>query len=127
MEIMATDTETEETAMDPGSNSGEAATSRQGEVELRSGAFAFLKPLFRRRYAALALLAIGLLAGRSNHRWLGWSAGLFVLGVAIFSGCLYALVLSSMKILGAIVPLGGSCMIAGWILLAIAACKSRTE
>ena len=76
-------------------------------------------------YHALALLAVGLVAGRGNNRWFGWSAGFFLGGVAIFSGCLYALVLSGVKMLGAIVPIGGSCMIVGWILLAIATWKSQ--
>ncbi len=76
-------------------------------------------------YHALALLAVGILAMRANNRWLGWSAGLFIVGVAIFSGCLYALVLSGVKILGAVVPIGGTCLIVGWILLAIAAWKSQ--
>ena len=76
-------------------------------------------------YHALALLAVGLLAMRGNNRWLGWSAKFFIVGVVIFSGCLYALVFSGVKILGAIVPIGGTCLIVGWILLAIAAGKSR--
>jgi uncharacterized membrane protein YgdD (TMEM256/DUF423 family) len=76
-------------------------------------------------YHALALLAVGLLAMRGNNRWLGWSAKCFIAGVAIFSGCLYALVLSGVKILGAIVPIGGTCLIVGWVLLAIAAGKSQ--
>ena len=76
-------------------------------------------------YHALALLAVGIFAARHNNRWLGWSARFFIFGVAIFSGCLYTLVLSGVKILGAIVPIGGSCMIVGWILLAVAAWKSQ--
>ena len=75
-------------------------------------------------YHALALLAAGILAARRNNHWLGWSARFLLFGVAIFSGCLYTLVLSGVKILGAIVPIGGSCMIVGWILLAIAVWKS---
>ena len=47
----------------------------------------------------------------------------FVFGVLIFSGCLAALCLSGVKILGAIVPIGGTLLIAGWILLAIAALR----
>jgi uncharacterized membrane protein YgdD (TMEM256/DUF423 family) len=74
-------------------------------------------------YHALALLAVGLFAARGNTRCLGWSAKLFIVGIAIFSGCLYALVISGVKILGAIVPIGGSCLIVGWILFAIAVRK----
>ena len=43
------------------------------------------------------------------------------LGTLIFSGCLYALVLSGRKWLGAIVPIGGTLMIVGWVCLAVAA------
>lgn len=46
------------------------------------------------------------------------AATLFGLGAVIFSFSLYALVLSGFKILGAITPLGGVCMILGWIFLA---------
>lgn len=42
-----------------------------------------------------------------------------LLGPVIFSGCLYAMVLGAPKILGAIVPIGGALMIAGWVSLAI--------
>jgi uncharacterized membrane protein YgdD (TMEM256/DUF423 family) len=46
----------------------------------------------------------------------------------IFSGCLAVLALSGIKILGAIVPIGGVLMIAGWALLAAAAARlSATE
>ncbi|MEM6403669.1 MAG: DUF423 domain-containing protein, partial [Cyanobacteria bacterium P01_D01_bin.116] len=41
--------------------------------------------------------------------------------IFIFSGSLYALSLSDIKILGAITPLGGVAFIAGWGALAIAA------
>ncbi|MEY3205352.1 MAG: hypothetical protein RLZZ21_1683 [Planctomycetota bacterium] len=47
----------------------------------------------------------------------------FILGTLIFSGCLAALCLTGVKILGAIVPIGGTLLIAGWILLAIAALR----
>ena len=47
----------------------------------------------------------------------GWC---FLVGTAIFSGCLFALALSGIKILGAVVPIGGVLLIAGWMLLAYA-------
>lgn len=46
-----------------------------------------------------------------------------LLGTAIFSGCLAALALSGFKPLGAIVPIGGGLMIAGWLALALAAAR----
>ena len=75
-------------------------------------------------YHALALIAIGLMnQGSSNSLPLRIASVLFVIGILIFSGSLYVLVLSGMKILGAIVPIGGIAMIAGWIAFAIGAAK----
>jgi uncharacterized membrane protein YgdD (TMEM256/DUF423 family) len=76
-------------------------------------------------YHALALLIVGLLGLRNASRSLAAAGGLFLIGVTIFSGCLYALVLSGVKILGAIVPIGGACLIAGWVLLAIGVHRTR--
>lgn len=76
-------------------------------------------------YHALALLAVGVLAMRGSSRSLTWSANLFVVGVTIFSGCLYVLVITGVKVLGAIVPIGGTCLIIGWVLLAVGSWKSQ--
>ena len=75
-------------------------------------------------YHALALLAVGLLAGRSPGAALNVAGGAFTLGVLVFSGCLYLLVLTNVRVLGAIVPIGGVAMIVGWVALAIAAFRS---
>lgn len=47
----------------------------------------------------------------------GW---LFVAGIVLFSGCLYALALTGDRRWGAVAPFGGSCFLLGWLLLAIA-------
>ena len=73
-------------------------------------------------YHALALLAVGLLAllgrGGAALTVAGWS---FLVGTLIFSGTLYGLSTSGIKWLGAITPIGGLALIAGWVALAIAA------
>jgi uncharacterized membrane protein YgdD (TMEM256/DUF423 family) len=46
-------------------------------------------------------------------------AALFVAGVAIFSGSLYALALTGVTTLGAVTPVGGLLLMAGWVTLAI--------
>lgn len=56
-----------------------------------------------------------LFAGWAGARAAGW---LFVVGTVIFSGCLYALALSGARVLGAITPVGGLCLLAGWLALA---------
>jgi uncharacterized membrane protein YgdD (TMEM256/DUF423 family) len=66
---------------------------------------------------AVALLAVALGAERlARPRAV---ATLFALGVAIFSGSLYALALTGVGTLGAITPIGGLLLMAGWVTLAI--------
>ncbi len=76
-------------------------------------------------YHALALLLLGvLLKNTPSPQPLITIAGIaFIVGVAIFSGSLYALSLTGIKVLGAITPLGGVALIAGWGCLAIATLK----
>jgi len=80
------------------------------------------------RYAmvhALALLAVGTLGvvRPENSGRLAAPAWCFLLGSWIFSGCLMALAITGTSRLGAIVPVGGVALIAGWILLAVAAAR----
>lgn len=69
--------------------------------------------------AALAALAArGAAAKRANI-----AAALFFAGILLFSGSLYLLALTGVSALGMITPVGGVCLIAGWIALALAALK----
>ena len=74
-------------------------------------------------YHALALLAVGLLAIRRRSLALNVAGALFALGMLLFSGSLYALALSGVSVLGAVAPVGGVCLMAGWAALAIAALR----
>lgn len=49
----------------------------------------------------------------------------FIVGTLLFSGSLYALALSGIKVLGAITPLGGVAFLLGWLLLAKSATHLR--
>lgn len=70
-------------------------------------------------YCAFGLLAAGLIGQHSTTPGRANLAGAFLLvGMLIFSGLLYALVFSGVKILGAIVPIGGLGQILGWLFLA---------
>jgi uncharacterized membrane protein YgdD (TMEM256/DUF423 family) len=68
---------------------------------------------------ALALLATGLLLlhwpERAGFGLAGW---LFVAGIVLFSGSLYAMALSGVRGLGAVTPFGGVAFLAGWATLA---------
>jgi uncharacterized membrane protein YgdD (TMEM256/DUF423 family) len=68
---------------------------------------------------ALALLAVGLLARQAAGVWLTASGVAFTLGVLVFSGSLYILALSGIRVLGAVTPLGGLALIAGWACLIV--------
>ena len=46
-----------------------------------------------------------------------------VVGAVIFSGTLYAMTLGAPRWFGAITPLGGLALLAGWALFAVAALK----
>ncbi|MEO7361510.1 MAG: DUF423 domain-containing protein [Gemmatimonadaceae bacterium] len=75
-------------------------------------------------YHAIALLLVGWAASRwpgSLTTATGW---LFIAGTVFFSGSLYAMALTNVRVLGAITPIGGVCFIAGWLCLAVAAMRS---
>ncbi|MEO3943924.1 DUF423 domain-containing protein [Gorillibacterium sp. CAU 1737] len=73
---------------------------------------------------ALGLVLIGFASERLKDRKRVIAAGwLLLAGVLLFSGSLYALVLSDTPALGAITPIGGVAFLAGWGCLAWAAWK----
>jgi uncharacterized membrane protein YgdD (TMEM256/DUF423 family) len=81
------------------------------------------------RYQLIHALAMGLaaLAARGAAKTLAESAALlFFIGTLFFSGSLYVLALGELRAIGFITPLGGLALIAGWILLALAALKLET-
>jgi len=74
-------------------------------------------------YHALGLLLIGVIGFQVKSKYLQWS-GLFIsIGIILFSGSLYVLSISGIKVIGAITPIGGLSFVAGWIFLAIAIIK----
>ena len=74
-------------------------------------------------YHALALFAVAWMTTRSGSGLASIAGWLFIAGTVLFSGSLYALALSGVRVLGAITPLGGLCFLAGWLALAAAAFK----
>ena len=76
-------------------------------------------------FHALALLATGWACERWPGTFASGAGWLFLAGIALFSGSLYALALTGVRALGAITPVGGACFIAGWVCLAVAATRGR--
>lgn len=76
-------------------------------------------------YHALALLSLALwLRTTGPNAWLSAAGWLFVVGVVLFSGSLYALALGAPSWLGPVTPLGGLCFLLGWAVLAGYAIKA---
>jgi uncharacterized membrane protein YgdD (TMEM256/DUF423 family) len=68
---------------------------------------------------ALALLGLGLLMLHFPERaGLGLAGWLFIAGIVLFSGSLYAMALSGVRGLGAVTPFGGVAFLAGWAVVA---------
>jgi len=73
---------------------------------------------------ALGLILVGiichLLPEISLARAAGWA---LAIGIFLFSGSLYILVLSGIRAIGMITPVGGVGFLVGWLLLAVAVWK----
>ncbi len=69
-------------------------------------------------YHALGLLALGILSKVLPHFPIKLSFLLIQIGILFFCGSLYIMALGLPRILGAITPIGGALMIAGWLVLA---------
>ncbi len=73
---------------------------------------------------AVVLLALALYLRRETDgavaRRLGRAGDLFAAGIGLFSGSLYALALGAPRWLGPLTPLGGLCLLAGWLAVGLA-------
>jgi uncharacterized membrane protein YgdD (TMEM256/DUF423 family) len=74
---------------------------------------------------ALALFGVALAWPQlSDHTWLRVSGWLFIAGLLLFCGSLYALALGAPRQAGLVTPLGGLSFILGWLALALAALRA---
>ena len=77
-------------------------------------------------FHAAGLLVIGLLMSTKllgEVKQLNLAGIFFNLGIVFFSGSLYVLAISGIKILGAITPIGGVLFLIGWVCIMLAAMK----
>ncbi len=76
-------------------------------------------------YHALALLAVAWAVTHwTNSSLPAWAGWLFLAGTLLFSGSLYLLALTGVRVLGAITPFGGVAFILGWLCLVLAAWRA---
>ncbi len=71
-------------------------------------------------YHTLAMLAVGVLWVARPELRLGLTGSLWLAGVLVFSGSLYALCFTGVTKLGAVAPVGGLLLIGGWLSLLLA-------
>jgi uncharacterized membrane protein YgdD (TMEM256/DUF423 family) len=71
-------------------------------------------------YHTLAMLAVGVLWVARPELRLGLAGNLWLAGVLVFSGSLYALCFTGITKLGAVAPVGGLLLIGGWLSLLLA-------
>lgn len=74
---------------------------------------------------ALGLILIGTLNRHQHSDSNSLAAVIMMTGILIFSGSLYLLTLTDTRWLGMITPVGGTCFLAAWLLLAISHFKTH--
>ncbi len=74
-------------------------------------------------YHSLALIGLGLTrrGEREPSAALAFAGTAFVVGIVVFSGSLYILAITGTPAWGAVTPVGGLALLAGWIAFAIGA------
>ncbi|WLR41761.1 DUF423 domain-containing protein [Bacillus carboniphilus] len=75
-------------------------------------------------FHAMGLFVVALVSGKVSQVTSLTSAGwLMFIGIILFSGSLYVLSVTQIKVLGAITPIGGISFLAAWVLLIVAVVK----
>ncbi|WP_299002730.1 DUF423 domain-containing protein [uncultured Shewanella sp.] len=78
-------------------------------------------------YHTFALIAVAFASHWLPSRILAWAGYMFILGIVLFSGSLYAYALTQKAWLGAITPLGGLSFLLGWLFIAVAVWRNRVN
>ena len=74
-------------------------------------------------YHVFAIFLVGIIYKEFPFKYMIWAGNLFLVGIILFSGSLYALTFfkangnENMNWLGAVTPFGGTCFIVGWSLI----------
>lgn len=77
-------------------------------------------------YHGLGMVGAGILAIRfPDSRLIAWSGWVLLAGIVGFSGSIYATTFGAPETTGALAPLGGLAMMAGWLLLAAGAWRAK--
>ena len=78
-------------------------------------------------YHGLGLIAAGIVKGRGTPAPIDLAGWLFVAGSFLFQGNLYLIALAKLRTFQALSPVGGLCLMAGWLALAFAAIRRKAQ
>ena len=82
-------------------------------------------------YHVFALFLVGIIYKEFPFKYMIWAGNLFLAGIILFSGSLYALTFfkangnENMNWLGAVTPFGGTCFIVGWSLILLSLYQTK--
>jgi len=82
-----------------------------------SGKSIYEKAVLYHMFHTMAILLVGLIEKIQPDIQLSVVGWVFILGIIFFSGSLYILSVSNIKLLGMITPIGGVLFIIGWVML----------
>lgn len=75
----------------------------------------------------LAVMILGVAMQRQRNVWFYWSSAFLALGTVLFSGSLYCLALSHLRLFVFVTPIGGTLFLVGWILMLIGALRLKKK
>jgi uncharacterized membrane protein YgdD (TMEM256/DUF423 family) len=78
-------------------------------------------------YHGLALILLGIAKDRYPNIPFQLAGWLFVAGTVLFQGNLYLISLTNVRLFSILTPVGGLCLMAGWLLFAYHALRIKTK
>ncbi len=78
-------------------------------------------------YHGFGLISVGLMKGRFPNMPFQSAGWLFVAGSIMFQGNLYLIAIFGIRVFQILTPVGGICLMAGWLTLLILTAKTKKE
>ena len=78
-------------------------------------------------FHTLAIFGLAVAMQRRISIWFYWSSVFLALGTVMFSGSLYCLALSHLRLWAYVTPVGGVSFLAGWVLMLIGAIRLKRK
>ena len=78
-------------------------------------------------FHTLAIFGLAVAMQRRISIWFYWSSVFMALGTVLFSGSLYCLALSHLRLWVFVTPVGGVSFLAGWVLMLIGAIRLKRK